>query len=247
MSDILNKAKEYGQKTIEVVSRLSVAAGALVMASALVSGLVKINFNHHHNMPGLDELATPKAYVLKCGEDKTCHVYLKTEIQGPDAYVDVEYLLDTSGADKTIYVHLRGHGGAVEGAIALVNAMRNSEANVVTVVEGPVYSAHAFLAMAGKQIIVRYPSSFMFHIPANGEGKSGDAICDGQTGVDRGQDVHQKCLDYSHSLDRQFEYLYTLLVKPYLTDKENEKYHEGWDVYVQGNELAKRIHNGGAK
>lgn len=161
-------------------------------------------------------------------------------------YLNIIKDISLAPEGTVITIHLAGYGGNMDTTVHLVNAIEESKATINVIVEGPVYSAHAFLAMTGKNIRVMDSSLLMFHRPAmkvNGEYTSDvRAICAGEKELsDRGQSAYTKCLDQQKAVTRLFERFAAKYVYPYLTQQEIENYRNGHDVYIDGPEMQRRI------
>lgn len=228
------------------LKQLGILGAAAIMGTVLISGQAKLNFNHHHNLPDVNEVVAPKAFRVDCKE-KHCEIYLESTIQEQDKYIGFEDVLDTATSDMDIRIHLRGNGGNVDTTMMLANAIRYSKAKTTMVIDGPVYSAHAVLAFVGKNIEIRLPTVFMFHRPADSKGRMGADICENEVGTDRGQDLKQKCVDVMVTLDHNFMQLFDETGAKFLTKEELFKMQLGYDVFIDGNEMAKRVQQGKAE
>lgn len=87
---------------------------------------------------------------------RTHELYLYGRMYGADYYKKV--IQDRAHGGT---VHLLGPGGYVEGMEALYRVIQDKELNVV--VDGSVYSAHAYLALVGHTIHIKNKGVFMFH------------------------------------------------------------------------------------
>lgn len=72
--------------------------------------------------------------------------------------------LDELGDDVgEIRLHINSPGGEVFEGIAILNALRNHDAKVTTVVDGLAASAASFIAMAGDEVIMGRNAELMIH------------------------------------------------------------------------------------
>jgi len=79
-------------------------------------------------------------------------------------YADVLGLLNTANNKAIVVIHLAGTGGSAEVSEVLSNAIKKSRALVIASVDGSVYSAHAFLALATHYVHFSASSGdFMIH------------------------------------------------------------------------------------
>ena len=210
--------------------------GVLVMGGVLLSNKAGVNFSHHHSLPAFD-----KNKIMCSGTfAKTCHIRLGTKITKPEDYRDVLHLLTTASKEDKIYFYLIGQGGQVWTLMQLANSIQNSKAQTVAVVEGDVYSAHAFLAFTMKKIVIRDNVVFMFHASsAYGNAKNYCAKNKGK--LDRTRDAYKKCLDFFDVHLRQSNAFIGRIMRQYLTNDELFRVLTGYDVYVTGEEFKKRM------
>ena len=209
---------------------------ALIMATVLLSQRGGLTITHKPKLPFLD---TQK--IMCTGYFKeVCHVRFSTEIGDPEKYSDFLLLLDRLDSNDHVFLHLAGKGGQVRTTIQLVNAIQSSKARVTTVVEAPVYSAHAFLAVSGDDSIIHPTVMFMFHRTSL-YGKH-RAVCNKQRGkVDRTISAEFKCRDYvRHTLaiDRE---MMQRLVGHILSADEFKRMMRGHDIILHGGQVANRL------
>ncbi len=92
--------------------------------------------------------------------------------QSVEARDVVDALEDLNGADP-IHVRINSHGGALADGVAIYNALRRHEADIVTEIDGYAYSVGSLIAMAGDTI--RMPDNTMLMIHAPWAGVDGNA------------------------------------------------------------------------
>lgn len=185
---------------------------------------------------------------IKCNYNgKICDIYFIKDIKETDKYLEAIYLLDSSKSDVTLNLHVSGSGGPLSTIYYLYNSIKSSRANINTDIDGPVYSADAFLAMMGTHINIKPVAFFMFHSPGvyNNETKeyvSPESICVQYKGTfDRGQDGEKKCLDNMEFLSNINQIIFKDKIYPYLTSEEILKIQQGYDVYISGEDMNKRL------
>lgn len=193
-----------------------------------------------------DEFSKTAAYEYTC-KDYICEVYFTDIIQDDSEYIGLFNMIEHANKISIINIHLSGYGGQVQTMFHLANVILRSKAQVNTIVEGPVYSAHAFIAMLGHNITVMPNTLLMFHEPAILDPNTKDYVtleeyCLNKVGhKDRGQDAYWKCKEdseiYMHLSDQFFsEYVY-----PYLSKIEIIRIQQGYNVTILGTEMIKRI------
>ncbi len=180
-------------------------------------------------------------------------IYLSDSIGEHNSYLKVITLIEKAPAGTTITLHLMGYGGQADSTIHLANAIALSKAVINIQVEGPVYSSHALLAMASKNIKIADESLFMFHVFAtpmktpSGETTVKDIriVCESAKGeTDRGQSAYDKCINGEEAINVIYERMYVKYIYKYMTKQEIEDFKSGHDIYIDGIEMQRRIKNG---
>lgn len=203
------------------------------MLLSLVFGIVKINFYHNMNLP--KEIVNRDTILITHSfsshypfvvENKD--IYIVDEIKGYKQTQDIIEALNSAKEGSTVTLHLAGYGGVVDSVIRIINAMKSTKANVIAQVEAPVYSGHAYIALASKTLVVEPYAIIMMH---HSSGYGTEARCDKyKDEVDRGQTMKDSCLNYLKS----HLYLTTSIIKQlnYLTQEQKETILQGKDVYM---------------
>jgi hypothetical protein len=170
---------------------------------------------------------------------KICHYYFGPELLGVEHYQKVhDLLMDASSSDK-IYLHFLGDGGDATSLVYILNAIKSSPADIVTVIDGPVASAHAVLGVAGKEVVIsQYGYWYVHNVSISGMAKD---LCKDSTGLDRGLSAKNKCLENMPRLAVVFNEAIIPYVEPYLTATEFKAFSEGHDVIISLSELQKRF------
>lgn len=170
---------------------------------------------------------------------KNTIVRLESEITAPENYKDVERVLQEATEGDVITFHLAGYGGRVDALTELVSNIHQSKAVINMIVDAPVYSTDAMLAVSGDTLKMNRNSLLMFHAPANILGKMTSQIdCSLLTGTDRGQPESDQCeLDKQAQMRLDQQQINSL---PYLTKQEKAAILEGKEVYLFPNDIKKR-------
>lgn len=187
-----------------------------------------------------------------CNNNRSrCDVYLASDIVDQGKYNQLYYLIESAPANGVIYMHLQGNGGHMSTVMRLRGVYGISRAKIVSVVEGPVYSAHAFIAMLSNKLIIMPNTLFLFHMPAyqrfddRGRPIGGPLMykvyCNTMRGTDRGVNARLKCLQDSAQENNMYLNLFRETVFPYLTPNEINRMLKGEDIMINGSEMAKRL------
>lgn len=153
-------------------------------------------------------------------------LYLHDEISEPDNYLDWFNLLRTCTQNDTVYIHINSYGGYVATAIQLMKAIKESEAIVITSVEGMCLSAATMIFLCADICEVTDHSQFMIHTYSGSVfGKGSEMLAqvmhDGEWVRGLSEDVY----------------------KDFLSQKEIDQMLDGKDFWFGSEEVIKRLQN----
>lgn len=146
--------------------------------------------------------------------------------------------LQTADKGDVIIIHLAGYGGDGETMMVLVSAIRASSAMTIAVVEAPVYSAHAYIALACDKVLMQPYTTLMLH-----NGSNNNINCDEFVGLkDRGHDESVKCKQMQAAVN----YMVTGLLNTFtlITPEERSLVENGYDLYLTSDEVIFREQTG---
>lgn len=210
--------------------------GALIISPVLV--IIGLGM---YASPSILNFNSDKAINIQCTGKvfETCHVYFSSQIEKPEEYVELRLRLHTATVGDRYYLHLAGNGGSADGEIAIINAIKDTSAKVISIVEGPVHSAHAYIAIAGHGLIVSPMSYFMFHHV--NVYRSANLFCNRYVGsTDRSQSLYAKCVYYIIAGVGLADSVIDKYASKYLTKDEVKYIREGHDLYISGVEMKRR-------
>lgn len=197
---------------------------------------------------GLEDLfkvAAPAILLDACDNKENCNVYLSEIISAPQDYFVLANQLATATSAATINIHLSGYGGQASTIYYLTNIIANSKANVVMYIDGDVMSAHAAIALAGKNIVISPLTYFLFHYPAvanaKGENVPMKSICGDLKGKDRGIDNSVNCYEQDRIETELSTTFFNDRIAPYLTKDEIKRYYEGYRILITGSDMIERM------
>lgn len=150
----------------------------------------------------LEQFATRGVTITEQKAVSTAYrIWLDEQIKEPQYYRRALEVLETAGEDDYVFIHVDTTGGHVGTAVKLINAIRNSSATVMGVLEHRAYSAGSMILLACPRIMVKPYATLMAHSVSVGAG--GDL---------------QKLMDYGNFLkketDRLIEDVYTGFLSP---------------------------------
>ena len=142
------------------------------------------------------------------------------EVDAPECYQDWFEVIRNAGPDDLIKIHINSPGGRIDTTLQLVRALQDSQATVVTSVEGECASAATIVFLCADTFEVTPNSLFMFHNYSGGARGKGGEMYD--------KIVFEK--DWLEGLMRD-------AYKNILTDEELERMLIGKDVYKTSAEM----------
>ena len=151
------------------------------------------------------------------------HVYFTGAIEEPGDYTDLLNLLDTAREGMQVHIHINSPGGNVMAGMQILNAMENSEATVITHLDGEASSMAAIILLNGDQIAIKRHGTIMIH--------SYSSMVYGKR-----HELH----DYINSCET-FNTDFLDSVRGFLTKKEIKQVINGRDVYFSAKEAWPRI------
>lgn len=150
--------------------------------------------------------------------------YLSGEIESPEEYIQWFDTIRHAAESDVIKIYINSPGGDVFTAIQFMRALRETSGNVVISVEGICASAATMIMLCGESFEISEHSMFMFHNYSSGVFGKGGEMFD--------QLKHERA--WSESLLRD-------VYKHFLTDEEITSMLENKDIWMDGNEVAKRL------
>jgi ATP-dependent Clp protease, protease subunit len=150
--------------------------------------------------------------------------YLSGNILESHYYTDLFYTLRTAVETDLIYLHLNTSGGDFDTGLQIINNMQASSANVITVLEARAYSMGAFIFLAGDEFVVHDNCQLLFHIYSG-------------SFAGRGNEQQAEVLAVSN----WFEKFMTRTCQPFLTATEIKDVLKGSDVWMDSDEIRRRL------
>jgi ATP-dependent protease ClpP protease subunit len=152
------------------------------------------------------------------------HFYLSEEIGDPNLYADMIHKISAATANDTVFIHLNTPGGQLDTGVQIINAMQNSQAKVVTILESMAYSLGTLLFLAGDEMIVNDHCLIMFHNFKGGV-------------IGKGNELTSQL----EATIKWFSSLAKKIYLPFLTEDEFARITRGEDLWMQSPEIRKRL------
>lgn len=150
--------------------------------------------------------------------------YLSGNIESSDHYIEWFDAIRHAGENDVVKVYINSYGGDLFTAIQFMRALGETPATVAISVEGACMSAATMVFLTADMFEVSAHSMFMFHNYSGGTfGKGGEML-----------DQLQHERTWSEKLLRE---VYT----DFLTDKEIGQMLDNKDIWMDGDEVVKRL------
>lgn len=150
--------------------------------------------------------------------------FLNRPIGEPSKYTDMFTTLYNASEDDQIVMHINCVGGQVNTGVQLINAMKNTRAHVVTVLEGEAHSMASMIFLSGREFIVNDNCNMLIHNFGGGiEGK--------------GNEMHRQLeavIKWYNTLSRD-------IYIPFLSEDEFNSVIRGEDMWLQSPAIRKRL------
>lgn len=170
------------------------------------------------------EQKQPFTYYESSMSLKMHHIYLSEGIDEPEKYVEMIHRIKSANPGEVIYIYLNTPGGRLDTAIQIINAMRVSQAKIVTVVEAEAHSAGTMIFLCGDEFIVHDNCSMMFHNFSGGTYGKGNEM---KLQID--------------ATTRWFNKLAKDIYYPFLSHQEIDNMIDGKDIWMESEEIRKRL------
>lgn len=152
------------------------------------------------------------------------HFYIVEEIGNVGPFLDMINVLKTAEQHDTIFIYLNTPGGNLHTAIQIISAIRQSNATVVTCIEGEVASAGTMIFLAGHKHVVNPNCTFMIHNYSTWLGGKGNEVS-----------LRVKYFE------KYFRKLANDMYDKFLTPEELEDVVNGKDFWMESEEVLQRL------
>lgn len=154
------------------------------------------------------------------------HFYLSESIGEPAEYIDMIHRITNAGSADVIFIHLNTNGGQLDTGVQIINAMQNTQARVITILEGLAYSLGTLIFLSGDEMVVNDHCMMMFHNFNGGIAGKGNEIT----------------LELE-ATNKWFATLAKQIYIPFLSEDEVHRLSRGEDFWMQSPEIRKRLNH----
>lgn len=152
------------------------------------------------------------------------HFYISGIIGEPKDYIDLIHTIRDATSVDHIYLHLNTPGGQAFTGVQIIHAIHESDAHVITCMEGQVSSMGSMIFLAGKEYVVHDYSIMLIHNHSGGQKGKG-----------------HEYLAQAQAMSAWFENIVKRIYKHFLTDAEIKHVLDGKDFWFDSDEVRKRI------
>lgn len=150
--------------------------------------------------------------------------FLNRAIEDPQHYTEMVHKIRNAPSHDVIYIHLATPGGQLTTGMQIINAIRTTDAKVVTVLDGEACSLGTFIFLSGHEQEVHDDAVMMFHDMSFGAyGKANE---------------HALRTD---SLRKWYQKMCKRICSGFLTTQEIDAICNGQDLWMESDEVRKRL------
>ena len=153
----------------------------------------------------------------------TYTAFLASEIDAPEVYNKLCYLLNTAKEGDTIYIELNTPGGHIDSAFKILHSLKKTKARTVAIITGTVASAGTIIALSCDEVEVGDYTQFMIHNYSTGTQGKGHEV-----------------MDYVQFTDKNLKATFKKIYSGFLTDKEMNAVIKGKDMWLNDEEVKER-------
>ena len=154
------------------------------------------------------------------------NLYLCGEIKAAEEYVEWFQLFRAAGETDIIYIRINSEGGDLFAALQIVRAIQESNATIVCSVEGICMSAATLIFLSADRFELSDHTMFMFHNYSSGT-------------IGKGGEMYDQITHFRAWSEKLFASFY----KDFLTPEEIKSMLENKDIWLDAEEVAKRLKN----
>jgi ATP-dependent Clp protease, protease subunit len=184
------------------------------------------NFNEDEDVSDINLPDKYLSFAVDTHTVETIKVFLDEEIREPKYYRALIHKMHRLNETDTVILVIDSCGGQLDGAMAIIEAMENTQAKVVAVISGMAASAASIIALRAENLLVSDNARMLIHSARYGYGGKMADVRD-----------HQK---FTHKfITKVFNDSY----EGFLTEDEMLGVLEGREFYLDAEEIQTRLAN----
>jgi ATP-dependent protease ClpP protease subunit len=157
-------------------------------------------------------------------EVKRHDVFLDTDIGEPQNYRDLITLLFNANENDSINIFINSQGGHLNSALAIIEGIKHSNAQVTGIIMGECYSAASMIALNCHNVVVLDSANMMIHTASFGTA---------------GNTSNVKA--YTDFTVKEVEKLLVSTYEGFLTSEEIDKIKTGVEIWLSAEDISKRM------
>ncbi len=151
-------------------------------------------------------------------------IAIDEDIREPKYYRHVLARISDLEEGDCVELTISSHGGSVDGAISIINALNRTDAHTVAFIDGIAASAASLIAFSCQEVIVSENAQAMLH---SAHGVIGGTMAN--------------TASYSAFMDAELRKLMTKVYLGYLTEEELEQMFMGREVWHNAEQIVERL------
>lgn len=150
--------------------------------------------------------------------------YIDEPIKDAKYYRPLLHTIFSLSENDIVHLSINSYGGLLDGAIAIINTIENTEATVIVSVDGVAASAASLIALSAPNIKVSEYATMMIHAATFGSfGKQSDVM------------------SHASFVDKKVKSLMQKIYKNFLTDSEFNEVLMGREIWLDADQIIYRL------
>lgn len=155
---------------------------------------------------------------------KRYDVYLNYIIDKPHHYFELLEVLRSAGEEDEVFIHLNNNGGYVDSVMQIINAMKESKANIITCLDGACHSGASLILLSGDIVKVSEHGSMLCHYYSGAS-------------IGKGHEIEAQ-IDFDKEYYKRF---FSKIYNKFLDKKEIKSMIDGKDIWLSSKDVIKRL------
>lgn len=185
---------------------------------------VKRNSDDEEEQVGTNVQHIYLPYFENTQTSRCIKAYLDENIKEAKYYRNWIQSVESLGESDLVYLSVNSYGGYLDGAIAIINAIKTTDASVHVCIDGVAASAASLIALAAPSVSVSPYASMMIHAATFGAfGKQSDVI------------------SHASFVDKQVKTIMNDIYRDFLTETEFQEVIVGREIWFDADEIVARL------
>jgi len=155
---------------------------------------------------------------------KHISIYLSDGIGDGPEFIDMIHKIRSANENDIITIHLNTPGGYLETGMQIINAIRATDAHVITSLESRAYSLGTLIFLSGDELQIHENCLMMFHHYSN-------------LMYGKGHEITAEL----EMINKWFNKILKKICVPFLSEEEVIEIQGGRDIWMDSDEIRKRL------